>query len=129
METKVCRVCNKEKNDTEFHALKVKNGKTYRRGLCMSCRNEANSQYRRKKARWFYEYKNTLECEMCGYSRKTHDSFSPQALQFHHFKGGKEFDLGDGVSLGYSKENIIKESNKCKVLCSRCHAEEHDKYN
>ena len=70
------------------------------------------------------------KCRSCS-EVKTIDNF---------YKGGRKTKAGvdimdnlcknckaDGSSKGYSKENILKEINKCMCLCSRCHAEIHSK--
>ncbi len=83
-----------------------------------------NSEYRRKTREknrgWFDEYKKTLRCEFCGYN-KCHG-----VLDFHHKNPEeKKFHIGRGIGLRYNKDRILKEINKCIVLCSNCHRELH----
>ncbi|WP_455203825.1 hypothetical protein, partial [Kaarinaea lacus] len=61
------------------------------------------------------------KCQRCGYSK----NFA--ALDFHHpDPTQKEFPL-DLRSLSNRKwEAILSESEKCILLCSNCHAEEHN---
>ena len=124
-EHRVCRVCGVEKGLSEYHSAGVKNGKKYHRRKCRLCYREVKRRYRQNKTKWFKDYKKGLACLGCGYSKKTSSSFSHKALQFHHFNDDKLFNVSEGVFLGYSKEKITNEINKCMVLCSRCHAEKH----
>ena len=56
---------------------------------------------------------------MCGYATNL------AGLAFHHL-GGKEFQL-DVRSLSNRKIGpILKEAEKCKLLCHNCHAEVHN---
>lgn len=126
-ELRKCRVCGEEKPLTEYHSAGIKNGKHYRRRKCRECYNHVKRKYRDDKLKWFREYKETLVCEGCGYSKDTNRKFSIQAMQFHHHNNDKLFNVSEGVYFGYSKEKIIDEINKCMVLCSRCHAEKHTK--
>lgn len=58
-------------------------------------------------------------CKNCGYNK----NFS--ALEFHHTeKKGKEFDISK--YRGYQiNDCILKELEKCVLLCSNCHRKEH----
>lgn len=112
---------------TEYHSAGVKNGKKYYRRKCRKCYSHIKKKYRDRKLSWFREYKGELSCLSCGYSNDTNEHFSIKALEFHHHNDDKLFNVSEGVYLGYSKEKIIDEINKCMVLCSRCHAEKHTK--
>jgi len=57
---------------------------------------------------------------MCGYSK------SNAALQFHHPDPNKEFGIAQGGSTkGWSR--VLQEAEKCILICSNCHAEEHER--
>jgi hypothetical protein len=59
-------------------------------------------------------------CSKCGYKKNL------AALIFHHVDAGKkEFKLDSRKLSNSTWDNILKELNKCKLLCSNCHAEEH----
>lgn len=60
-------------------------------------------------------------CQKCGYNKNI------SALCFHHIDADiKSFEL-DTRSLSNNKRDIvIKEAQKCVLLCSNCHAEEHN---
>lgn len=59
------------------------------------------------------------KCSRCG---ETH----PACLDFHHRNPGKKFaSIADMVGRGYGVKSILKEIEKCDVLCSNCHRKEH----
>jgi hypothetical protein len=62
-----------------------------------------------------------MQCEKCGYDKNS------AALQFHHSEPiNKLFSL-DLRSLSNRKWDVIlEEVKKCQLLCSNCHAEEHN---
>lgn len=75
---------------------------------------------RRKKLRsWFNELKSTLKCELCGEEH-------PATLDFHHKNPkDKEMLISIMIQNTWSMENILKEMNKCMVVCSNCHRKIH----
>ena len=76
-------------------------------------------QRRLRRREWYRRYKQRLSCEKCPESRV-------RALQFHHKDDYvKKENVSDMAKRGYSKKKILKEMNKCKVLCANCHAVEH----
>jgi hypothetical protein len=88
-------------------------------GFCsQKCRNTYNRKLK--------EYKNKLylisfkggKCEKCGYNKNL------SALDFHHKdETNKEFTLGENRRASIEKQ--ITEVEKCVLLCSNCHREEH----
>jgi len=67
---------------------------------------KSNKKYKLKIRRWFQKYKKTLECRQC---KENH----PACLEFHHVRKNKD------------NERIMKEINKCVVLCANCHRKIH----
>lgn len=60
------------------------------------------------------------KCEVCGYNKCV------RALVFHHKDvSQKDFSLGGNHCRKW--KNIQAELDKCSLLCSNCHAEEHKK--
>ena len=58
------------------------------------------------------------KCQGCGYSQCI------QALDAHHINSDeKEFNISGSHSRSW--ESIIKELDKCVLLCSNCHREVH----
>ena len=74
---------------------------------------------RRKKVRKMaVEYKGG-KCEVCGYDRCI------EALEFHHNDlSSKEFGIS---AKGYTRSwnNVMKELDKCMLICANCHRELH----
>lgn len=69
---------------------------------------------------WFNEIKKSLSCSICGEER-------PWTLDFHHTDSElKDFPVSVLVSRG-CKNKIIREMEKCVVLCSNCHRDYHFK--
>ncbi len=117
---RICKKCNVPKLLTEFH----KDGKYFRYD-CKKCILAAKKNRRNKNRTWLKKYKETLSCSVCGYSKKTNESFSSRALEFHHQTNNKSFSVSDGIAQGKSIDTIKKEIDKCIVVCARCHAEIH----
>jgi hypothetical protein len=60
-------------------------------------------------------------CARCGYSKNI------SALHFHHLDANlKEFKLDSRILSNRNWESILAEVSKCELLCSNCHAEEHN---
>lgn len=60
------------------------------------------------------------KCEKCGYDKIQY----LRAFDFHHIDPNlKEFNIS-GNTWGFARAK--KEVDKCRLLCSRCHAEEHE---
>ena len=125
-ELKTCTHCQELKHLEKFPKHKKrKDGTWYRRQMCNPCYNLTKKLYRQKKREWFMNYKQSLACSCCGYSKKTHKSFSTWALEFHHHDKNKSHNVGNMVGRGgCSIDKIKKEISKCVVLCCRCHREE-----
>src|SRR5690348_8068902 len=88
-----------------------------------SKRKAKHKQWRDKRrallSEWLRDYKSRLFCQIC---KENH----PACLDFHHSDAKtKDGAVANMVVEGYSKENILKEIEKCVVLCKNCHAKEH----
>lgn len=59
-------------------------------------------------------------CELCGYNK------CPDALDFHHCNGEKEFNVGMAIPR-WSWEKVVNELKKCIMVCANCHREIHSK--
>lgn len=67
---------------------------------------------------WFFEYKKTLSCPVCG-------EMAPECFNFHHKdKNKKSFNIGNTVKWTSIKV-LKKELEKCIVLCANCHRKLH----
>jgi hypothetical protein len=100
--------------------------------MCKECRKiyirehyQKNKQKYIDKAResnhrlkeWFRELKRNLACERCG---EKHIA----CLEFHHVDPSKkDFQVGGMATWG--RKRLLKEIDKCVVLCANCHRKEH----
>ena len=60
------------------------------------------------------------KCQKCGYAK------SMRALEFHHLDPNSK-DFGISKHINRDIISLRKEVSKCILLCSNCHAEEHDR--
>lgn len=68
---------------------------------------------------WWFEFKSKLNCEECGENKHWR-------LCFHHLDPlEKDTEVSQLISQGKSKQRVLKEISKCKVLCHNCHADVH----
>lgn len=126
---KLCTKCKREKPYKEFSKdSKTKSG---RRSNCKDCESTYKKQYRTSKTgietrrayrssirEWLVDLKKTLKCEICKESRH-------YVLDFHHKNPlEKDFNIARAFKNS-SKETIMKEIEKCMVVCSNCHREIH----
>lgn len=81
---------------------------------------ERTTKRKNELKKWLSDYKNTLNCSTCGENDK-------RCLEFHHKrKDKKSFQISEAiVRKGYSKEKIMKEAEKCIILCANCHRKIH----
>jgi uncharacterized OB-fold protein len=71
--------------------------------------------FREERNRWFLSLKEGKPCEDCG------GIFHPKAMHWHHLNGkDKEFTMSE--IRRSSKEKILKELDKCILICANCHA-------
>lgn len=74
---------------------------------------------RREYQQWFQELKQGLSCSICGENH-------PATLDFHHNDPTeKDLAVGTMVANRLSKRRILKEIEKCSVLCANCHRKQH----
>jgi len=126
MTYKTCSSCKKTLPIDSFRVRYIReDGVVISRTPCRSCENVRRDKRRLKVSNWYYDYKSSLSCAKCGYSKETSKNFTPKALEFHHPQANKEIQISSFQSAGWSIETIEKEILKCVVLCSRCHAEVH----
>lgn len=44
-------------------------------------------------------------------------------MDFDHVRGEKSFGINVGLKLNYPVEDMMKELEKCDVVCANCHRE------
>lgn len=130
---KKCTKCEIEKIEEEFGIQSSSSDR--RNSWCKSCVRERSKQWYKKnfetskkksskraqdRRNWIVEIKQQLECIKCG---ENHIS----CLDFHHVDPTKkEFGIANAINkLNIEKKEILKEIEKCIVLCSNCHKKFH----
>jgi 5-methylcytosine-specific restriction endonuclease McrA len=82
---------------------------------CKVCQGKINEEKRLERRRIAVDYKGG-KCERCGYDKYT------GALEFHH-RDPTQKDPNALKNRGLKA--LLKEVEKCDLLCANCHREEH----
>ena len=132
MQAQICSKCKKEKPVELFSKNRSKkSGYSYE---CKECHKIIRKKYyennkekeikrvhnrRKQQVKEFKEFKNKLKCILCP---ENHIA----TLHFHHLDPSmKEIGLSVAIRLGWGRDKLQKELDKCVVLCANCHAKEH----
>lgn len=108
-----CKDCG----ETDIDKMMNKGGGRKSQTLCKSCHNMKTIKRGRQNRATYIEYKGG-KCKRCGYNR------CYDALEFHHpDPAGKEPTFRSIRYWGLAKAK--RELDKCILLCSNCHREEH----
>lgn len=117
MENKICTDCRQEKSLSEFYQQKDrKNGSSQ----CKNCFNKYCSErwIQKKIDAIIYKGGSCVDCNI-SYPEKPYVIFD-----FHHLDPNeKEFDWSKMRLRSFNK--IVKELDKCVLLCSNCHRIRH----
>ena len=129
-----CSWCNKRKSEQhEFYRRKsgVKAGQYY--PVCKACFRKrgrayyaANREHFRKLAGAHSERRKIhlsalvflMKGKPCA---DCNESYPPWLMDFDHCKGKKFLNVGDLVGDGYSVSTLLREMEKCVVVCANCH--------
>lgn len=117
LKLKQCEYCSES-----FSVSKSGSGGSNRR-LCYSCLPNGLSKKERGEVRYSllakknYEYKLSLGCTLCGYSKLA------QALEWHHPEDDKLYEPSNLLKSSWLR--YLEEASKCILLCSNCHREVH----
>lgn len=134
--TKVCTVCQVEKEESSFAFKNKKLCKLHSR--CKDCQAKyhrkhylANKEYYSTKRRvnsrryrtagrkFIDEYKSNASCHFCSEN-------TPCCLDFHHLDPTKKnFNVSQMKGHAKTVDAIKKEVEKCIVVCSNCHRKIH----
>ena len=75
----------------------------------------AVSDFRERRTEMLRHIKHEVGCEQCG---------SKERLHFHHRDPAtKEFSITRRST--YALQRIVREIEKCDILCERCHVQKH----
>lgn len=129
---KTCGKCKIEKPKDQFSVNNTRKG-----GLsheCKACHKKYRKDYyinnhakeleritkrKQKLKEWLKQYKSEVKCNRCP---ENHIA----VIDFHHMDvRKKELNISLVVRRGWSVKRIMKEIEKCEVLCSNCHRKLH----
>jgi len=65
---------------------------------------------------WYRELKTDVPCVDC------HKIYPYYVMQWDHINNDKEFTIGN-MRQSLNKEKILKEIEKCELVCANCHCE------
>jgi hypothetical protein len=114
-EKQKCKMCGCILTCKNSYQRKKRNGF---HSYCKPCHAKQHKERIRKFKKLCVNYKGG-KCEICNYDRYI------GALDFHHSNGQKEFQISKCHATQLT-ERIRKELDKCRLLCCRCHREEHE---
>lgn len=106
----LCKKCKIHKTAESFYKKRYDS--------CKDCTKKTQNESHNKLKQICVDYKGG-KCEKCGFNKCN------SALEFHHLDP-KEKDFNISTKGGSElTEEIKAELDKCKLLCSNCHSEEH----
>lgn len=119
MEKRICEICGKE-FELQPH------GRT--RIYCYDCSPTITATFtnadqitvKRRAIKKMLIDRAGGKCQICGYNK------CMRALEFHH-KDPTQKDFGISRQLNRNIDDLKAEVDKCILLCSNCHAEEHQR--
>lgn len=77
----------------------------------------AKKEYRARLRAWVREMKSLSGCKICG-------TTDPLKLEFHHRDPAEKlYKIADMVSRAMSVHDILREIEKCDILCDQHHEE------
>ena len=106
------------KHGNVLHYERIYNGK-HSGWRCVKCNIEAVNKTKARTKQKCVDYLGG-ECNHCGYKKCL------SALEFHHVNPSIK-SFGINRKTGRSFATLLPELNKCILLCSNCHKEEHEK--
>jgi len=114
---KKCKYCGDQYLLESFTITSTVKGIVYRRLKCGVCKQKDQRARRRAIKVSVDSYKIDQACAHCGID-------DHRVLDFHHVRD-KEHTVSDMLLNGFSFDSIMKEVDKCIVLCANCHRIHH----
>ena len=112
-----CSRCKNTLSIDKFYTRSDKSGRPH--SMCKQCNNNLTKEKQRTLKLTAISYKGG-KCMLCGYNKH------PSALEFHHTDPKKkDFTIASRATASFS--TIKTELDKCILVCSNCHREEHHK--
>jgi len=121
MEKKVCRECKQEKDISEFYGPYLyPSGVYWHENRCKECATTYRKKHQKDRGRRtrkkIVAVRNSLKqkpCADCGIQ------YPPHIMQFHHLVPSQKHKELSAIK---SIKALMRESEKCIVLCANCHA-------
>ncbi len=129
---RICGKCRKTKDINEFYTHTK--GKDGFRTTCKKCHIKTCTEYRKdhpltqeqklknrdSSLAWKMKLKEIIReaknvpCPDCN------ERYPYMCMEFDHVRGQKEFNIGQS-SANVSKDRLLREMQKCEVVCANCH--------
>lgn len=123
---KYCYKCQTEKPLSEFSINKTR--KDELSDHCRSCHKVMRRKHyennkekileqvekKKKEYKEWYDSLKNKPCKDCG------NSYPPYVMDFDHLRD-KDFSLSTTLRYSWGKKRILKEIEKCELVCSNCH--------
>ncbi len=116
---KKCSKCDRVKEPSRFYKNKARHDdlSTY----CIDCtRTDDTRDYKRRyrlAKRTVIQKIKDIPCIDCGVK------YEPEKMQFDHTEDNKEFNISHAVGEDIPLSKILKEIEKCEIVCFWCHVE------
>ncbi len=128
---KICPNCEKESTEWNKDATRSDGLQVY----CRECTKQRDREYyhsnknnRKKKIRERVKHERDRIDQLIQDAKKVGCKFCPEkeivCMDFHHLSD-KDFAIGDFKKHSYSFVKVVKEIEKCIVVCSNCHRKIH----
>jgi hypothetical protein len=113
---KTCSGCKLELSVDNFYSNGYQpNDKKKYKSKCKNCQTVKDNS---RKEEIILKVVGSYSCKLCGYNK------CKQALEFHHLDPTlKEYRIADLIT--HKEDTIIKELEKCILVCANCHREIH----
>lgn len=125
---RVCNRCGQAKDPEEFSARGGKKqpwcrecnrayAREYYRNNQTKLKSDINQLRRARVAanrQFLLAYLSSRSCADCGEN-------DPIVLEFDHVRGKKRYLISSLIHEGYSLQTLMKEIEKCDVVCANCH--------
>ena len=115
-----CKVCGKELTGRQKMFCSKQCKSKYYQSQGYNTKYSQKKDYHGSLIKYYLIQQRGGKCEKCGYDKNM------SALEFHHLHPEeKEFTKDSRNLERHSDEEILKEFDKCILLCANCHAEFH----
>lgn len=130
---KFCGQCKTDKSEDEFN--KNKSRKDGLNTMCRDCSNKNSRKYYQENTDYHKKYivqqnrrRRTENRQLVNQLKEVGCRFCPEkevcCLDFHHIEN-KDMEISVMIRAGYSEESILKEIDKCILVCANCHRKIH----